>query len=499
MREWSERAGEVGTMADETIMKGDNRGIPLNEVFKSKMELTESEAVRSDYTVLATVQGPFAEIGKGNRNDRYYSRGVFENKVINSEYVKELLDNNCFFGELGHPENRMEIDFANVSHAITKLWITEDGSTLMGKLDILDTPMGKIANTFFKYGSNVGISARAVGSVETKDGVDYVSEEDYVFRTFDLVPVPGFRSSRVSAIKESMEDDSDVKNIVKDLKRQVKGGSTALLESMKKVCSLSENKEFKKLEEKVEEELNRRKAEITESVKEVSYISLLEQRETEINALKSQIEVLSSELSEEKRVNIELRESLEAKDDYYLNERMSSAIREVDSEKEKLYKLSEELELEKESSRKAGELYLSMKKRCELMERNIKKAGELVKRERGQSELAEENVKRLAAAVKKYKNLTENLVKENRTMQGQIHNLRALVNKTKNPTNGFVDNKVAIKESIEVKKAATPLVEAVRKAEDTPVTVTKVEKTEKVIEVKDEQEILMERLFKKVR
>ena len=64
---------------------------------------------------------------------------------------------------------------------------------------------------------------------------------------------------------------------------------------------------------------------------------------------------------------------------------------------------------------------------------------------------------------------------------------------------GFVDNKVAIKESIEVKKAATPLVEAVRKAEDTPVTVTKVEKTEKVIEVKDEQEILMERLFKKVR
>lgn len=51
--------------------------------------------------VLKRITGIVADF-KPNRNGRIYSRELWE-KVINSEYVQEMMKSRCLFGENNHP------------------------------------------------------------------------------------------------------------------------------------------------------------------------------------------------------------------------------------------------------------------------------------------------------------------------------------------------------------------------------------------------------------
>lgn len=165
----------------------------INEVFVS--QLNEVAQPQKRKGVLKTVEGAFAESNNQNRNGRRYSRKLWE-KVLNSDYVREMLNNNTLFGEALHPPDRSEISLPEVSHVITELKLTPDGR-ITGKADILDTPAGRILNTVLEYGSKIGISSRGMGSVnEGADGEKWVDEESYTFVTFDFVPIPSVAIAR---------------------------------------------------------------------------------------------------------------------------------------------------------------------------------------------------------------------------------------------------------------------------------------------------------------
>ena len=93
----------------------------LNEIYVSKLEVKKSSEARPG--VLCTVQGPFAEYGVVNRNNRLYTSKVWE-KAIKSQSIQEGLRNKTLFGEADHPhEDRYDPTLPLVSHSITKLWI----------------------------------------------------------------------------------------------------------------------------------------------------------------------------------------------------------------------------------------------------------------------------------------------------------------------------------------------------------------------------------------
>ena len=127
---------------------------------------------------------------KPNRNGRIYPRELWE-RIVNSEYVKEMINTHTLFGESSHPEERLEVDLSNVSHAINDMWI--DGDGLYGIIDILPTPQGKIINELINYGSEIGISSRGSGSVVGNE----VDPDDYTFVTFDIVMRPSVEAARL--------------------------------------------------------------------------------------------------------------------------------------------------------------------------------------------------------------------------------------------------------------------------------------------------------------
>ena len=99
-------------------------------------------------------------------------------------------------GELDHPEE-LQINLDRVSHIITDM--NYDDSNGLGKLKIIETPMGNIARALLKAGAKLGVSSRGSGNV---DGSGQVSDFDIV--TVDIVAQPSAPDAYPKTIYESL-------------------------------------------------------------------------------------------------------------------------------------------------------------------------------------------------------------------------------------------------------------------------------------------------------
>ena len=167
------------------------------------LRLVESAPINAPTSVgpvLCTLEGPLLSFIATTRNKRLYPRPLWE-KIIRSDYAKEMLATKTFFCEADHPfkwEDRMELHMPYVAANVRNLWINEATGEVWGTVDILDTPNGRIIKTFVEYGSVIGISSRGRGNTFINDkGIQEVDVDSYVFVTFDLVPMPGNKVARL--------------------------------------------------------------------------------------------------------------------------------------------------------------------------------------------------------------------------------------------------------------------------------------------------------------
>ncbi len=132
--------------------------------------------------------GKFQHAGIVNRNRRIYPRNCFEAQLRgNSDFMRAIRGRKVL-GHIEHPESG-RTDLLKAAIVITDVTMKESGEVI-GKLETLSTPHGKIASALFKDGVTVGISSRGRGSTITRDdGIDEV-QDDYVMETFDLVADP---------------------------------------------------------------------------------------------------------------------------------------------------------------------------------------------------------------------------------------------------------------------------------------------------------------------
>jgi len=208
----------------------------VEEMTQSIFEAVDTE--QKSPSVLKTVKGIVADFNP-NRNGRVYPRELWE-KVINSEYVKEMMASKMLLGEADHPfDDRVEISIKEVSHAINKLWI--EGDKVMAELDILNTPNGEKVATLVDYGSKIGVSSRGAGSVMSDGSVD---PNDYQFFTFDIVCRPSVQAARITE-SEKVEakplTESEIANVIQSYKNMDK----KLEESQEGFTYIKEGKEKK--------------------------------------------------------------------------------------------------------------------------------------------------------------------------------------------------------------------------------------------------------------
>ena len=191
-----------------------------------KVITEENNGVKALY-----IQGPFLVAETKNRNGRSYPVSVLENEV--NRYMKEYVDKNRAFGELGHPESPT-INLERVSHMITN--ITKNGNVFEGKAKVLDTPMGKIAKNLMEAGATLGVSSRGMGSLKNEGGVNIVQPDFYLATAADIVADPSAPGAFVQGIMEGKEwvwDNGLVKEVnVNEYYDQIKSAKQKQLDEI---------------------------------------------------------------------------------------------------------------------------------------------------------------------------------------------------------------------------------------------------------------------------
>lgn len=146
------------------------------------------------------IKGIFLQSEIKNKNGRIYPASVMEHEV--NRYIKESVSKNTAYGELGHPQNP-QINLDRVSHLIKELH--RDGNNWIGKAQLINEGMGKIAIGLLQAGANLGVSSRALGSVQQKNGVMEVQNDFRLMSAADIVASPSAPDAFVSGLMESVE------------------------------------------------------------------------------------------------------------------------------------------------------------------------------------------------------------------------------------------------------------------------------------------------------
>ena len=147
------------------------------------------------------IEGVFLQGDICNRNKRMYPMETLSREV--DRYTKSFIKEGRALGELGHPEGPT-VNLDRVSHKIVSL--TREGKNYIGKAQLLETPMGKIAKSLIDEGVKLGVSSRGVGSLsQTNEGHKIVGEDFQLATAADIVADPSAPDAFVNGIMEGKE------------------------------------------------------------------------------------------------------------------------------------------------------------------------------------------------------------------------------------------------------------------------------------------------------
>ena len=203
------------------------------------MKLISEEVVNAEYLIEEKngkkeykIKGVFLQANIKNRNGRVYPREILVREV--NRYTKEFINKNRAFGELGHPDGPT-VNLERVCHMVKSL--TPDGDNFIGEAKIMDTPYGKIVKGLIDEGAQLGVSSRGMGSIMSRNGINYVKDDFYLATAADIVADPSAPDAFVEGIMESREwiwNNGVLKQVeLEEWKRQIQDAKRSVLEERK--------------------------------------------------------------------------------------------------------------------------------------------------------------------------------------------------------------------------------------------------------------------------
>ena len=329
----------------------------------SFQDLTEEE--KQQRGILGRLYGPCASICIPTRNGRLYQESLWDYQFDNNDILKELIENGGVPMELDHPTDRDETCSDRIAAMMPELPKKDKDGHLICYVDIIDTPMGKIAYQLAKYGFKLGISSRGNGDIITdENGNEAVDPETYDLQTFDLVLVPAVKDARLT-MTESLQKDKNY-NALK----------VALTESLNQA-----NKEDRALMEQalndlgitLNEGLNTQKS---EDIKQANDKDIVANNDGTNEIIKSLTEALKDKTNLENQVK-ELQEALAVRDS-----KVNELSNKLDTYKDTTIRLTNIASKGKDLSKENSQLKESLEQANKQIEQLNSKNSELIEQKR---------------------------------------------------------------------------------------------------------------------
>lgn len=165
----------------------------LNDQFEVIEEQTNKNSPSNLF-----IKGPYMMAEDVNRNKRVYPLDELEREV--AVYNETFVKPGRAMGELNHPTTA-DVDLERACHMVTEL--TQDGNVFYGKSKVLTTPCGQIVRALINDGVKVGMSSRALGSLE--EGSNHNVVRNLKLVAVDCVADPSYPKAFVNGILESKQ------------------------------------------------------------------------------------------------------------------------------------------------------------------------------------------------------------------------------------------------------------------------------------------------------
>lgn len=163
------------------------------------------EKIKKDPNIPIYLNGPIQAGDKVNRNRRIYPWEYLKAECI--RYMEEEIKDKQSYGELDHPEESTTPSLKNAALTIEDIWFKD--KVVMGRVKVLnafegDNGPGRKTRSLILNDKTVGISSRALGSLEEHDDHDEVCE-DLAIICWDFVSRPSTHTANMSLDPKLME------------------------------------------------------------------------------------------------------------------------------------------------------------------------------------------------------------------------------------------------------------------------------------------------------
>ena len=184
---------------------------------EDEFEYIEEEVDRNSPSNLY-IKGPYMMAEGINRNNRLYPLDELKREA--DRYIEEMVKPGRAMGELNHPTTA-DVDLERACHMVTEL--TQDGNVFYGKSKVLSTPCGQIVRALINDGVKVGMSSRALGTLE--EGSKHNTVKNMKLVAIDCVADPSYPSAFVNGILESkqwvMVDDNKYEEVYENFEKSL--------------------------------------------------------------------------------------------------------------------------------------------------------------------------------------------------------------------------------------------------------------------------------------
>ena len=158
----------------------------------NKQKLSESISSNGGKLVL---EGVIQRADAKNQNGRVYPKAILEREI--ERYIQGPVAENRSTGELDHPDSAV-INLKNVCWIIKEIWW--EGNDVKARLEVLNTPSGNIVKALVEGGVRIGISSRAMGSVQSLGEGTVEVQDDLSMTCWDCVSEPSTQQAFVDPV-----------------------------------------------------------------------------------------------------------------------------------------------------------------------------------------------------------------------------------------------------------------------------------------------------------
>ena len=145
------------------------------------------------------VKGVLQRAEAKNQNGRIYPKEILDREI--RKYAAANIAQRRALGELDHPDSSV-VNLRNVSHNILEVhW---SGDDVIGTVEVLNTPAGKILKELFEAGITLGISSRGMGSVKNLGENTVEVQDDFELIAWDFVSNPSTQGAFMNPVNESL-------------------------------------------------------------------------------------------------------------------------------------------------------------------------------------------------------------------------------------------------------------------------------------------------------